>query len=78
MMIKKRSNHFQKNEFYGVVEEKRYDGLNRKNRCRSFIVINEKLIKLGSHTSVKEDARNYDRIAYMKYGIKDRLNFPEE
>lgn len=78
MMIKKRSKHFQKNIFYGVIEEKRFDGPNRKNRWRSFIVLNENTIKLGAHTSVLEAARNYDRIAYMKYGIKDRLNFPEE
>jgi len=41
-------------------------------------VINEKVKKLGAHTSVLEAARNYDRIAYMKYGIKDKLNFPDE
>lgn len=78
MMVKKRSKHFQKNKFYGVVEEERYDGPNRKNRWRSFIVIDEKVIKLGAHTSILEAARNYDRIAYMKYRIKDKLNFPEE
>lgn len=78
MMIKKRSKHFQKNNFYGVVEEKRYDGPNRNNRWRSFIVIDEKVIKLGAHTSILEAARNYDRIAGLKYGIKDKLNFPED
>lgn len=76
--IKKRTRHFKKNAYYGVIEEKRYDGPNRKNRWRSFIVINERVIKLGAHTSVLEAARNYDRIAYMKYRIKDKLNFPEE
>jgi HNH endonuclease len=78
MMIKKRARHFKKNNYYGVVEEKRYDGSQRKNRWRSFIVINEKVKKLGAHTSILEAARNYDRIAYMKYGIKDKLNFPQE
>lgn len=78
MLIKKRSRHFQKNKYYGVVEEKRYDGPNRKNRWRSFIVISERVIKLGAHTSVLEAARNYDRIAALKYGIRDKLNFPEE
>ena len=37
-----------------------------------------KMKKLAAHTSLLEAARNYDRIAYMKYGIRDRLNFPEE
>jgi HNH endonuclease len=78
MMVKKRGRHFQKNSFYGVIEEKRYDGPNRKNRWRSFIVVDERVIKLGAHTSVLEAARNYDRIAGLKYGIKDKLNFPEE
>lgn len=78
MMIKKRSKHFKKNSYYGVIEEKRYDGPNRKNRWRSFIVVNEKVIKLGAHTSILEAARNYDRIAYIKYGIRDKLNFSEE
>ncbi len=78
MMLKKRSKHFEKNDYYGVVEEIRYDGANRKNRWRSFVVIDEKVIKIGAHTSVLEAARNYDRIAYMKYRISDKLNFPEE
>lgn len=78
MMIKKRSKHFKNNIYYGVVEEKRYDGPNRKSRWRSFVVIAEKVIKLASHVSILEAARNYDRIAYIKYGIRDKLNFPEE
>lgn len=78
MMVKKRSRHFHKNSYYGVVEEKRYDGKNRKNRWRSFIVINGRVKKLGAHTSIVEAARNYDRLAYIKYGIRDKLNFPEQ
>lgn len=78
MMVKKRNRHFHKNSYYGVIEEKRYDGKNRKNRWRSFIVINGKVKKLGAHTSIVEAARNYDRLAYIKYGIRDKLNFPEE
>ena len=78
MMIKKRSRHFKENSYYGVIEEKRCDGKNRKNRWRSFLVVEGKVVKLGAHTSVLEAARNHDRIAYMKYRIRDRLNFPEE
>lgn len=78
MMIKKRSRHFKKNLYYGVIEQKRYDGPNRKSRWRSIVIIKGKRIYLGAHTSILEAARNYDRIAFMKYGIRDRLNFPEE
>ncbi len=77
-VIKKRTRRFEKNKFYGVIEEKRYDGPSRQNRWRSFICLDGKIIKLGAHTSILEAARNYDRIAYMRFGIKDKLNFPEE
>lgn len=78
MMIKKRSKHFGKIEFYGVRFEKRYDGPNRKGRWRSFVCKNEKIIYINSHTSALEAARNYDRIAYIVFGERERLNFPEE
>ncbi len=44
----------------------------------SYIYLNRKLIDIGRHTSEIDAARNHDRIKYMKYGIKDNLNFPEE
>jgi len=78
MMIKKRSKHFKNKEYYGVRWEERYDGPDRKGRWHSFICKNGKMKKLAAHTSVLEAARNYDRIAYIKYGEKERLNFPEE
>ncbi len=79
MMNKKRSRHFQKNSYYGVVwEDRKNNGHTKKGRWRSVIYTNGKMKKIGAHTSILEAARNYDRIAYMKYGIKDRLNFPEE
>lgn len=78
MMLKKRSRHFRNTEYYGVQWQERYDGPNRKGRWHSVICVDGKMKKLAVHTSILEAARNYDRIAYMKYGIKDRLNFPEE
>jgi hypothetical protein len=78
MMIKKRSRHFQKNAYYGVQWQERYDGPNRKGRWHSVICVNGKMKKLAAHTSVIEAARNYDRIAYIKYGERELLNFPEE
>jgi hypothetical protein len=78
MIIKKRSRHFKVNMFYGVRFEKRYDGPNRKDRWRSFICKNEKMIYLGAHTSALEAARNYDRIAYIVFNERKKLNFPED
>ncbi len=78
MMIKKRSRHFSKNEYYGIQWQERYDGPNRKGRWHSVICINGKMKKLAAHTSILEAARNYDRIAYIKYGERKLLNFPEE
>ena len=78
MVLKKRSKHFGVHEFYGVRYEERYDGPNRKGRWRSFICKNEKIIYINSHVSALEAARNYDRIAYIVFGERERLNFPEE
>lgn len=78
MMIKKRSRHFCKNDYYGVQWQERYDGPNGKGRWHSVICIGGKMKKLASHTSVLEAARNYDRIAYIKYGERKLLNFPDE
>jgi len=78
MMIKKRSRHFKNLQYYGVQWQERYDGPNRKGRWHSVICINGKMKKLGAHTSILEAARNYDRIAYIKYGERKLLNFPDE
>lgn len=79
MMLKKRSRHFQKNQYYGVVwDDRKQNGHQLKGRWRSVICIKGKMKKIGCHTSLLDAARNYDRIAYMKYGIKDKLNFPYE
>lgn len=78
MMIKKRARHFQKNNYYGIQWQERYDGDNRKGRWHSVICVDGKMKKLAAHTSVLEAARNYDRIAYIKYGERVLLNFPEE
>jgi hypothetical protein len=78
MMLKKRGRHFQNIEYYGVKYEERLDGPNQKGHWRSFICYKEKIIKLGAHTSILEAARNYDRIAYIVFGERTRLNFPEE
>lgn len=78
MMVKKRSKHFNGQEYYGVKWEERCDGPNRKGRWRSFIYVNGKMKKLAAHTSILEAARNYDRVAYIKHGERERLNFPNE
>lgn len=44
----------------------------------SYVYLNRKLIDIGRHVSEVDAARNHDRIKYMKYGIKDGLNFPDE
>jgi len=79
MMKKKRSRHFQNNDYYGVQwDDRKKIGHCLKGRWRSVICVNGRMKKIGCHTSLLDAARNYDRIAYMKYGIKDLLNFPEE
>ncbi len=79
MMIKKRSRHFQNNVYYGVQRvERTYDGPDQKARYRSIICIDGKMKHLGYHVSVLEAARNYDRLAYIKYGERTLLNFPEQ
>lgn len=75
--LKKRNRHFKNHEFYGVIkDDRRYEGKNRKERWRSFICIDGRVRKLGAHNSILEAARNYDRIAYITFGIRDKLNFP--
>jgi len=44
----------------------------------SYVYVNKILIDIGRHVSEVDAARNHDRILYMKYGIKDSLNFPYE
>lgn len=41
-------------------------------------MINGKEKHLGYHNSVIEAARNYDRIAYIVFGERIKLNFPEQ
>lgn len=60
-------------------------GYGRCNRCDktrhgwiSYVYLNRKLLDIGRHVSEVDAARNHDRILYMRYGIKDNLNFPEE
>jgi len=79
MMIKKRSRHFNNHEFYGVQKEDRApEGPNRKARWRSFYCKEGKMIMLGHHNSLIEAARNHDRIAYIVFGERKLLNFPDE
>lgn len=79
MVIKKRSRHFKNHEFYGVVWESREkEGGEKRGRWRSFVCINQKMIYLSRHTGLVDAARNYDRIAYIVYGEREKLNFPEE
>lgn len=80
MLYKKRGKHFLKNQYYGVKWEERKNkkGLPIKGRWRSFMCIKGKIKKIGCHTSVVDAARNYDRIAYIVYGERKKLNFPEE
>jgi len=44
----------------------------------SYVYLKNKLIDIGRHISEVDAARNHDRILYMKYGIKEGLNFIEE
>lgn len=76
--MKKRTRHFKKYRFFGVRQEKRYDGPNRKMSWRSFICKNGKILYMNNHTSALEAARNYDRIAYIVFGERKKLNFPEQ
>ena len=57
-------------QYYGV------SWRNDSNRWRSYIVYNKKTIHLACHKDEIEAAKNYDRVAFNKYGIKDKLNFP--
>lgn len=49
-----------------------------RNGWISYVYLNRKLIDIGRHVSEVDAARNHDRILYMKYGVKEGLNFPEE
>lgn len=72
---KKRSKKFKienPNKYNGV----RYD--KSRQGWISYVYLNRKLIDIGRHISEIDAARNHDRIKYMKYGMKDDLNFPFE
>ena len=49
----------------------------RKNWISS-VLIEGNNIDIGRHSNEIDAARNHDRILFMKYGKKDRLNFIEE
>lgn len=59
-------------KYFGI----RYD--KTRQNWISYVYIEKKIIDIGRHVSEIDAARNHDRIKYMKYGIKDKLNFPEE
>jgi HNH endonuclease len=66
---------------YTCANPSKYKGV-RYDKTRqgwiSYVYVNKKLKDIGRHVSEIDAARNHDRIIYMKYGIKDNLNFPEE
>lgn len=51
---------------------------NDSNCWRAYIMFNKKRIHIGCFQSEIEAAKSYDRIAFEKYGVTDRLNFPQE
>lgn len=59
-------------KFYGV----RWDN-SRKNWI-SYVYVDKKLKDIGRHSSEVDAARNHDRIMVIRYGKKERLNFPED
>lgn len=68
---KGRARHFGRpSQFIGVTWR------NDSKRWRSYISINGKMKHIGSHLDEIEAAKAYDKIAFLKYGIRDRLNFP--
>jgi hypothetical protein len=72
MMAKRRGRHFGKTEFYGVRWDK------DTQRWLSFICIKGRIKKLSRHKDEVDAARNYDRIAYIRYGERKKLNFLED
>ncbi len=66
---------------YKCANPTKYNGIrwcNTRKNWISYIYLNRKLIDLGRHVSEIDAARNHDRIKYMKYGLKDKLNFPKD
>lgn len=74
--IRKRTRHFKKSQYYGVRKSDAHEF--NDNKWKSLISIAGKNLHLAYHDCPLEAARNYDRIAYIKYGIRDKLNFPEQ
>jgi len=72
MILKKRGKHFNTSEFFGVHWH------SSNERWVSFIYWNGKLKILSRHKDKIEAARNHDRIAYIVYGERVKLNFPNE
>jgi hypothetical protein len=72
MVLKRRSKHFNRSEFYGVVWEE------ETKRYRSFVCVEGRMIWLARHKDKIEAARNYDRISYIVYGERQKLNFANE
>ena len=71
--IKGRARHFGRtSQYFGVYWR------NDSKKWRSYIILNKKMKHLGCHKNEIEAAKNYDKIAYLNYAIKDRLNFPSE
>lgn len=71
----------QNTRHYKVGMPTKYIGVrwdNSRKNWISSVYINKSYVDIGRHISEVDAARNHDRIRYMKYGLKDRLNFPEE
>ncbi|RPI81293.1 MAG: hypothetical protein EHM34_08830 [Nitrosopumilales archaeon] len=75
MVARNRTRHFvadNPTKYYGI----RYD--KSRSNWISYVYVNKKKIDIGRHISEVDAARNHDRIIYMKFGKKERFNFPEE
>lgn len=72
MILKKRGKHFKTSDFFGV------NWHSGNERWVSFIYWRGKIKTLSRHKDKIEAARNYDRIAYIVYGERTKLNFPNE
>lgn len=71
----------QNTRHYKCANPTKYNGIrwdNTRQNWISYVYVENKLLDIGRHVSEVDAARNHDRIKYMKYGIKDNLNFPDE
>lgn len=70
---KGRSRHFgRSSQYYGV------SWRNDSKKWRSYIIVDKRLKHLSCHKNEIDAAKNYDKIAFIQYGIKDKLNFPND